>query len=172
MRGSPISHLVSPSNAARSTVACLEAPRLRDGKSRSAGVKFFIDISHLQATSQIHSVQEGFQTDHSRLTFPPPQTGWSPAPTIQEAMDTFVRQPLFIRFGRPSCLSWNFLGWRKKCCTFYIISCKYESLLQSSDTIFMNWSFSQIHFCIRIHSCWYPKVWYFPNISLPFLKSF
>lgn len=51
------------------------------------------------------------------------------------------------------------LGVKKKCCTFYIISCKYESLLQSSNTIFMNWSFSQIHFCIRIHSCWYPKLW-------------
>lgn len=166
--------------AARNTVsaACLEARRLRDGKSPSAGVKLFIDISTLQASSQIPSVQEGFQTNRCRLTFSPACAGsprrqaeLSPVYVIQEAMDTFVSWPLFTILGRPGCLSWDFFGWRKKCCTFYIISCKYESLLQSLDTIFMNWSCSQIHFCIRIHSCRYQKVWYFPNITLPFLKS-
>lgn len=55
--------------------ACLEAHRLRDGKSASAGVKFFIDISSFRAALQIASVQEGFQTERSKLTFSPTCAG-------------------------------------------------------------------------------------------------
>lgn len=55
--------------------ACLEAHRLRDGKSPSAGVKFFIDISSFRAALQIASVQEGFQTERSKLTFSPTCAG-------------------------------------------------------------------------------------------------
>lgn len=86
-------------------MACLEAPRLYNGKSQSSEVTLFTDISRLPAISQLGSAQEGVQTDHSRLTFSHPQTEWSPVITTHEAMDTFVCSPLFIRFGRPSCLS-------------------------------------------------------------------